>query len=80
MIIFKEGRTLKDIFELMKLTKEEYIINNNLTANVAYRKKQVDFNITADLAEFERCKFYKSYSGIGAFLGLLLPSKLVKLN
>ena len=30
----------------MKLSKEEYIINNNLTANVAYHKKQIDFNIT----------------------------------
>ena len=32
----------------MKLTKEEYIVNNNLTANTAYRKKQIDFNITLD--------------------------------
>jgi hypothetical protein len=64
----------------MKLTKEEYIVNNNLTANTVYRKKQIDFNITKDQEEFERCKFYKSYGGIGALLGLLLPSKLVKLN
>lgn len=64
----------------MKLTKEQYIINNNLTANTAFRKKQIDFNITLDEAEFQRCKFYKSYGGIGAFLGLLLPSKLVKFN
>ena len=64
----------------MKLSKEEYIINNNLTANVAYHKKQIDFNITLSPEQFERCRFYKSYGGIGAFLGLLLPSKLVKFN
>ncbi len=51
-----------------------------MTANSVYRKKQVDFNVAADEEEFIRCRFYKSYGGIGAFLGLFLPSKFVKLN
>ena len=80
LIIFKQGHSLQDIILLMKLTKEEYIINHNLTANTVYHKKQIDFNIILNNAEFERSKFYKSYSGIGAFLGLLLPSKQVKIN
>jgi hypothetical protein len=51
-----------------------------MTANSVFRNKQVDFNVAADDAEFFRCRFYKSYGGIGAFLGLFLPSKFVKLN
>lgn len=78
MIVFKPGFNLTNIIELLKLKKEEYILNNNLTANTVYRRKQVDFNAVADDHEFELTKFYKSYGGIGAFLGLLLPSKLVK--
>ena len=52
LILFKPGYKLENILELLKLTKEEYIINNNLTANTVYRKKQIDFNITLDEAEF----------------------------
>jgi hypothetical protein len=78
LLVFKQGFTLTNIIGLMKLQKGQYIINHNMTANTVYRNKQIDFNITADLHEFEMCRFYKSYGGIGAFLGLLLPSKLVK--
>ena len=80
LILFKEGFKLQDVIDLLQLSKEEYILNNNLTANIVYKKKQIDFNITASVEELERCRFYKSYGGIGAFLGLLLPSKLVKFN
>lgn len=49
LIILKEQCHIQDIITLMKLGKEEYIINNNMTANTVYKKKQVDFNITANL-------------------------------
>lgn len=38
------------IMELMKLEKEHYILNNNMTANTVYHKKQIDFNVAADQA------------------------------
>jgi len=43
-------------------------------------KKQIDFNSVKNEHEFALCMFYKSYGGIGAFLGLFLPSKFIKLN
>lgn len=36
----------------MKLQKGQYILNNNLTANTVYRKKQIDFNVAANDQEF----------------------------
>lgn len=55
-------------------------INNNDTTNSVYKNKQVDFCFKANDEEFEMAKFYKSYSGMGAHLGLFLPSKEVKLS
>jgi hypothetical protein len=49
LVLFKEGYELKDVLEMLKIPKEEYILNNNLTANAVYKKKQVDFNITLSL-------------------------------
>ena len=49
LILFKEGFKLQSIIDLLKLSKEEYILNKNLTANIVYKKKQVDFNIQASL-------------------------------
>lgn len=43
---------MTSIVELMKLSKEQYILNNNMTANTVYHKKQIDFNVAADDAEF----------------------------
>jgi hypothetical protein len=71
---------MSDIQGLLKIESERFIKNNNHTANSVYRNKQVDFNVAANDHEFELCRFYKSYGGIGAFLGLFLPSKFVKLN
>lgn len=73
LIVFKPGFNLLNIIELLNLKKEEYILNNNLTANTVYRRKQVDFNAVTDDHEFELTKFYKSYGGIGPFWGCCCP-------
>lgn len=78
--MLQPGRTLNDIQQMLQIEEGHYIKNNNMTANSVFRKKQVDFNVAANEEEFLRCRFYKSYGGIGAFLGLFLPSKFVKLN
>ena len=80
LLVLKEGHTLGSIRDLLGIEKELFKINNNQTANSAYHKKQIDFNQAQDEHDFQMCRFYKSYGGIGAFLGLFLPSKWVKLN
>jgi len=80
LLILKEGQTIDTIREVLSIDLDKFIKNNNMTANSVYHKKQVDFNLCKDDREFELCRFYKSYGGIGAFLGLFLPSKFVKLN
>lgn len=50
-------------------------MNNNDTINSVYKNKQVDFCIKSNDRLFETAKFYKSYSGIGAHLGIFLNSK-----
>ena len=55
-------------------------MNNNHTINSVYKNKQVDFCFVGTDSEFEMKRFYKSYSGMGAFLGGFLPSKEIKLS
>ena len=55
-------------------------MNNNSTINSVYKNKQVDFSFVMDDQQFQLAQFYKSYSGIGAFLGLFLPSNQIKVT
>lgn len=55
-------------------------MNNNSAINSVYKNKQVDFSFVKNNKEFQLASFYKSYSGIGAFLGLFLPTKQIKLT
>lgn len=54
---------------------ERYKINNNNTINSVYKDKQVDFCFVQNESEFAMERFYKAYSGMGAFFGSFLPSK-----
>lgn len=55
-------------------------MNNNNTINSVYKNKQVDFCIKKDEKKYELAKFYKSYSGFGAHLGIFLKSREIKLS
>ena len=55
-------------------------MNHNDTINSVYKNKQVDFFFPKNETHFNTARFYKSYSGIGAFLGVFLPSKEIKLT
>jgi hypothetical protein len=59
---------------------QKYKLNNNDTINSVYKNKQIDFCFVQSDQSFELCSFYKSYSGIGAYLGVFLPSKEIKLT
>lgn len=76
--MLKVDNTTGDIIKTLKL--EQYKINSNNTINSVYRNKQVDFFVVSDDQEFALVQFYKSYSGFGAYLGLFLDSKEVKLS
>lgn len=80
LIMLRPSHSLRDIQALLSIDNDHFNINNNSTANSVYRHKQVDFNVADNEHEFQLCRFYKSYGGIGAFLGLFLPSRFVKLN
>lgn len=55
-------------------------MNNNDTINSVYKNKQVDYCFVKTKKEFELMAFYKSYSGIGAYLGVFLPTKEIKVT
>lgn len=59
---------------------ERYLINNNNTINSVYQNKQIDFCLVESDEQFDSFRFYKSYGGLGAYLGMFLPSKEIKLN
>ena len=59
---------------------DQYKLNNNETVNSVYKNKQIDFCFVNNNKAFELASFYKSYSGIGAYLGVFLPSKEIKLT
>ncbi len=59
---------------------ERFIANNNNTINSVYKNKQVDYYFVKTDKEFELTAFYKSYSGVGAYLGIFLPSKEIKVT
>ena len=44
LLVLKPGYTLESVRDLLGIKKELFKINNNLTANSAYNKKQIDFN------------------------------------
>lgn len=77
LIILKPGFGPNDIVSTLQM--ERFLINNNDTINAVYCNKQVDFCIVSE-EEFEIVRFYKSYGGIGSFLGMFLPSKEIKLT
>lgn len=72
-MILKPEVTPKDIVERLKI--DRFILNNNETINTVYKNKQVDFYFTKNEEDYLMARFYKSYSGIGAHLGVFLPSK-----
>ena len=80
LLILKPNCTLRHVQQLLQIDNDRFTLNNNATANSVYRHKQVDFNVADNEHDFQLCRFYKSYGGIGAFLGLFLPSRFVKLN
>jgi hypothetical protein len=48
LLILRPHFTLKDIQERLEIPKDQFLKNNNETANSVYMKKQVDFNSVKD--------------------------------
>lgn len=79
LVILRKEATEDSVVGLLEC-KEHVKDSHGKTLNCEYKGYQVDFKFVDTDVDFEMAIFYKSYSGVGSYLGYLTHSETVSLS